>query len=175
MAAQYYSRILPLSDIKSANIQTAYDYWLTRRGERDMPARADLRPEDMKGILGTVSLVDVLSDPLDFRYSLFGSVVAEEYGFDMTGKSARTFRPPEIGELIFSLFEEAHRARAPRLHTVGFESATQRLEFERLILPLSSDGHRVDKFMSVNEHLKKFSQELEDELEEKAGRMFSLA
>ncbi len=175
MAEQYYNRILPLADIKSPNIRLAYDYWLTCRGGREMPARADLRPEDMKGILGTVSLVDVHADPLDFRYSLFGSVVAEEYGFDMTGKSARTFRPPEIGALIFSLFEEAYQARVPRLHTVGFESDSQRLEFERLILPLSSDGGRVDKFMSVNEHLKKFSQELEDELEEKAALLFSVA
>ena len=175
MAEQYYSRILPLSDIKSPNIQLAYDYWLTCRGERELPARADLRPEDMKGILGTVSLVDVLSDPLDFRYALFGSVVAEEYGYDMTGKSVRKLRPPEIGALICSLFEEAHQARKPRLHAVGFESASQRLEFERLILPLSSDGGRIDKFMSVNEHLKKFSRELEEELEEKAAVRFAVA
>jgi hypothetical protein len=175
MDEQYYSRILPLSGIKSPNIQLAHDYWLTCRGEREMPARADLRPEEMKGFLGTVSLVDVHADPLDFRYSLFGTVVAEEYGFDMTGKSARTFRPPEIGALIWSLFEEAHQARMPRLHAVGFESATQRLEFERLILPLSSDGGHIDKFMSVNEHLKKFSRELEEELEEKAVIRFSAA
>ncbi len=175
MAEQYYNRILPLADIKSPNIRLAYDYWLACRGGREMPARADLRPEDMKGFLGTVSLVDVQADPLDFRYSLFGSVVAEEYGFDMTGRSVRKLRPPEIGALLWSLFEEAHRARAPQLHMVGFESATQRREFERLILPLSSDGDRIDKFMSVNEPLKKFSRELEDELEEKAAILFSMA
>lgn len=175
MAEQYYSRVLPLTDIKSANIQLAYDYWLTRRGVRDMPARADLRPEDMKGFLGTVSLVDILPDPLDFRYALFGSVVAEEYGFDMTGKSARTFQPPEIGALIWSLFEDAYRARVPSLHAIGFESATQQLEFERLILPLSPDGERIDKFMSVNEPLKKFSKELEEELEERARERFLTA
>ena len=69
----------------------------------------------------------------------------------------------------------AHQARVPRLHAVGFESATQRIEFERLILPLSSDGGHIDKFMSVNEHLKKFSRELEEELEEKAVIRFSAA
>lgn len=174
MAEQYYSRILPISDIKNANIRLAHDYWLACRGGREMPARADLRPEDMRGFLGSVSLVDVHTDPLDFLYALFGTVVAEEYGFDMTGKSAGTFRPPEIGALIWSLFEEALRAREPCLHMVGFESASQRREFERLILPLSSDGKHIDKFMSVNEPLKKFSRELEEELEEKAALMFSM-
>ena len=51
-----------------------FAYWagLRRRG-RALPARDDLDPASIKRLLPTVSLTQVLSDPLDYRLRLAGT------------------------------------------------------------------------------------------------------
>jgi hypothetical protein len=48
------------SPITDEMIQAGYDYWLCKRGVRDMPSRVDLDPAEIKRILPSVMLVDVL-------------------------------------------------------------------------------------------------------------------
>lgn len=165
MVEQYYSRILPLSDIKNPKIQLAYDYWLEVRNGREMPARADLRPEDMKDVLGEVAMIDVSYDPRDFRYSLFGTTIAGVYGYDMTGKSVRQLKPEGAVEIIWSILEEVLETRTPGFHAIGFEIDCRRIEYERLTLPLSSGGRRIDKLLSVAQSLAEFRKEYEKEVD----------
>ena len=68
---------LPIAGIRSPKIQWAYDYWLARKGDRELPSRADFLPEEMKPILGNMMVIDVAYDPLELRYALFGTNLVE--------------------------------------------------------------------------------------------------
>ena len=51
-----------------------FAYWASRRHGAKLPARRDLHPGDIKRLLPTLSLIDVVGDPPDFRIRLAGAV-----------------------------------------------------------------------------------------------------
>ena len=164
MRSRFSSQELPLSGLRSPKLVRAHDYWRDKRGSRAMPSRADLHPEEMAEILGSIMLLDVSYDPLDFRYTLFGSEIAEQYGDDCTGKSVREIQPEGFNDLVWNIYEDALAVAGPIVHRIAFETKTRRVHFERLALPLSGDGSRIDKFLSVSEYQKEFWQRVEDEI-----------
>ncbi len=164
MQSRFSSRELPLSGLRSPKLVRAHDYWQDKRGSRAMPSRTDLHPEEMTEILGSIILLDVSYDPLDFRYALFGSEIAEQYGYDCTGQSVREIQPEGFNRLIWNICEDALAVAGPIVHRIAFETETRRVHFERLALPLSGDGSRIDKFFSVSEYQKEFWQRVEDEI-----------
>lgn len=50
------------------NLVQLFHHWQTMRGTRPMPRRADFDPASLPLLLGNLILVDVLRDPLRFRY-----------------------------------------------------------------------------------------------------------
>ena len=57
-----------------------YAYWAGLRHGPKLPGRCDIRPEELKRLLPTVSLIDVRRDPLDFRIRLAGTGLYGVYG-----------------------------------------------------------------------------------------------
>ncbi len=64
-------------------------YWRRCCGGRAFPARADIDPVDIPALLEHVLLVDVLRDPLDFRYRLVGGHIVEHAGRNVQGQTVR--------------------------------------------------------------------------------------
>lgn len=71
---------------RSDKLRRLYQYWLQKRGDRPMPARRDMDPLDLRFVLGDIALVEVLRDPLRYRFRLDGTRQVERFGVDMTGK-----------------------------------------------------------------------------------------
>ncbi|HLJ20577.1 MAG TPA: PAS domain-containing protein [Stellaceae bacterium] len=140
----------PLTELREPVLREAYDYWCRRRGARSMPAREDIAPEDMKSYLPRVLLIDVRRDPLDFVYRVFGSGVAQAYGKEFTGRSARDLKPAGFAALIWRQYLEVVETRAPRLHWVLLALGGNYLRYQRVTLPLSDDGETVDKLLAVS-------------------------
>jgi len=73
----------PVCRPTSKNLQDGLAYWQRIRGGRLMPSRADLDPLHIPQLLPHVMLIDVLREPLDFRFRLLGSmidrIVARDY------------------------------------------------------------------------------------------------
>ncbi|WP_422366472.1 PAS domain-containing protein [Pelagibius sp.] len=63
-------------------------YWEARRGGNRFPARADIDPVDIPALLEHLLLVEVLEDPLDFRYRLVGGHIVHHAGHNIQGKTA---------------------------------------------------------------------------------------
>src|SRR5215475_13818177 len=61
-------------------------YWLAKRGERRMPSRWDIEPGQLRRLLRNLMLVDVLYNPIRFRYRLIGANIVDATGEDRTGK-----------------------------------------------------------------------------------------
>jgi hypothetical protein len=119
------------------------EYWQAMRGNRAMPARADIDPADIPKLLANILLVDVSQAPLDFRYRLLGTAIVARSEADYTGVRVADLphqRPPSI---IWSLYEAAVREGKPALRLVPYLHNPHRFA-EIQALPLSADGETVD-------------------------------
>jgi hypothetical protein len=120
------------------------NYWDGKRGGRTMPARADIKPAEMKQYLPWVVMVDVQPGFTDFRYRMVGTRVTEYLAPQATGKL--------ISEVFAAHGDTVQRAMlAPYrksardvvvVHAWGAADWLGRafLDFETLYLPLSNDG-----------------------------------
>ena len=138
-----------LEQIESPILRRFFQYYLEKRGDRAFPARADLDPVEFPYALGDITLVNVLYDPLDFRFRLDGSRHVERFGFDLTGRSLSEFPYPEMRKAIFESYKEIIDHREPRRYYRELESAGRWFRYETLLLPLSSDGKTIDMIVSA--------------------------
>jgi hypothetical protein len=125
-----------------------YRYWSDKRRGRSMPARADLKVPELRPWLGYVNLVEVSRDPLDFRYRVFGTHIAEAIGIDLTGESISQ-NPNGVAELRQG-YEEVVERKAPlyQVHEMaGFKGA---FRHHRILLPLSDDDETVNMVLVLS-------------------------
>lgn len=132
-------------------IRALYDYWAGRRGDRAMPTRADLDPIDIPTLLPNVFLIDVKrAEPQHLVYRVFGTALVELFGFDFTlqevGKGTLPEHMPELRQRYGGVIREGrpfyHRTRLrDRLNDFT--------DVDRIILPLSPDGARVDQMIGM--------------------------
>lgn len=132
---------------KDDRLLRLYRYWEEKRGRRPFPARSDIDPLDFPYALGRVSMIDVLHDPLRFRYRLVSTQLTEHLGYEMTGKFVE-----EIPDLSMQEFARAYYERALACGAPHYESGTVLIDrfgwrHETLSLPLSSDGQTIDMLL----------------------------
>jgi hypothetical protein len=126
-----------------------FDWWLTVRGERDMPSRADFDPLDHPGWLPRLFLVEVGRRPPIFRYRLCGTEIDEQQGYSMTGHSFEELFEGELLRFTLERFGDVAFKRRISYHSTHFsnDNTAKRSRFTRLLLPLSGDGTRVDTIL----------------------------
>jgi hypothetical protein len=142
-----------LAAIEDDGVRRLYLYWDEKRAGRRFPARRDIDPLELSFVLGWLVLLDVDYEPLRFRYRLFGSELAVRLGFDLTGSYADEHPRPELGDYVQATWTEVVTRRRP---THGFFDRVldnQKLRFEALRLPLSSDGEQIDMLLVCIRHL----------------------
>jgi hypothetical protein len=130
------------------NVQAMYDYWLGKRGERPMPARADIEPAEIKKLLPMMVLVDVTTDVRRFVYRLVGTREVTERGGDPTGKSvAEAYFGGSLEETL-SCYEYVVRNRAPFCYRDPYAAPDGQIQNDDIVyLPLSDDGASVNMIL----------------------------
>lgn len=133
---------LPLEEFRGL-----FRLWRARRGAALMPARSAFDLNDLRPWMGNIVLLDVLADPPDLRFRLFGSNVALRQGRDLTGR-----RISEVGTLlarpIIDSYNSVLSSGVPMLHWYHDTAQDSRdMRVARLLLPLSDNGRTVDKIM----------------------------
>jgi hypothetical protein len=113
-----------------------------------LPGRTDVDPAALRNLLPHIALVDVLRDPLDWRYRLVGTRLVEVMGGERTGKRMRELLSPPAIEGSVMLMTRILETRAP----LAFMGTLYWLEkeyvgFTALVLPLSNDGTEIDMGM----------------------------
>lgn len=137
-----------MPEIKHPQLRQLYDYWDGKRGGRALPARADLEPIEMRFAIGNVILVDVIDgEPLKFRFRLHGTNLAEQVRFDLTGKMLDEMPQAEFRELTRQSFTKVAQTKQPLHGERDRILDNRRRTYETIILPLSSDGERVDMIL----------------------------
>ncbi|RAK61661.1 histidine kinase [Phenylobacterium hankyongense] len=128
-----------------------FAYWAARRHGARLPARRDIDPAGFKRLLPTVSLIDVLPDPADFRLRLAGTGLYGVYGREITGRrlgevynsSATDYWRVELSKVV------AERRPAVGVHSLAWRGASH-LSILWLRLPLASNGCDVDMILGYD-------------------------
>ena len=123
-------------------------YWEERRRDRGLPSRADIDPLDIPDLLPPVFLVNVLREPLDFRYRLLGTQIVRHSAADYTGKSLRELPEQCPPSRIWSLFQRVVEERRPSSAKVPYIYIPGK-SVEMLATPLSDDGANVNMIFGV--------------------------
>jgi hypothetical protein len=145
-----------LTEIKSPTLQQALAYWNEKRGHRPMPARADIDPMEMIPILPHVILLDVLRDPLDFRYRLIGTLVEDHMSAPYTGRRFSEFEGQRQGSRLWTCSERVLNEKQPVRSDIPYIGPMRDFTtIEDIMMPLSSDGESVDVIFIAVEYIRK--------------------
>jgi hypothetical protein len=136
---------VPVPDLRHPQLRALYAYWDARRGQRAMPARSDIDPLDIPRHLSTLVLADVLYDPLRFRLRVVGTELERRAGRTMTGDVLHEGERPGLYRPYRTCALERRPSHDYARYDFGDGSPPG--EFERLLLPLSSDGATVDRIL----------------------------
>lgn len=133
---------LAVGDIDHADLRRLHRYWLSKRGARAHPARADIDPTEIPALLPFLMLVDVLDQGRKFRFRLVGTAVAR--GRDPTGRFLHEAAPKGLyGHHIRALYDQAAELALPYYSEYHYDSPERGgpRSIRRLFLPLSEpDG-----------------------------------
>ena len=139
---------LAVGDIDHADLRRLHRYWLSKRGGRAFPARADIDPTEIPTLLPHVLLVDVLDGGQRFRFRLVGTAVAR--GRDPTGRFLHEAAPKGLyGHHIIALYNQAIQLGLPYYTEFSYESASRGgpASIRRLFLPLAEDGSEINMLL----------------------------
>jgi len=134
--------------LRAAALHRLYHDWMDRRGDREFPSRSDFDPYALKYVLGNLALIDVLYDPLRFRFRLHPTNMVFRLGVDLTGKFIDEMADQRHVLLAKEQFTEVVETRRPVVQSHHAVETDHRVwNCEILVLPLSSEGSRIDMLM----------------------------
>lgn len=131
----------------------AYQYWLSLKGGRAMPTRADITPAALREVLPQIALVDVPrpGEPSTaYVTRLAGDAIQRVFG-PITGRPLNEIVAPELLPRWIRSFEAARNAAAPvRVASrVSFQKKTW-LQAEVLFAPLGEGGDITTLFAAID-------------------------
>jgi hypothetical protein len=128
-----------------------YSYWASLRKGGRLPGRQDIHPRDLKRLLPTVSLIDVLREPLDFRMRLAGTGLYSVYGREITGRALTEVYNSAAAEYWRDELAKVVEGRRPSVgvHNLAWRGAGH-LSILWLRLPLASNGRDVDMILGYD-------------------------
>ena len=125
--------------------RTAFAYWERIRGARAMPSRADIDPSQIVGILPCIFLLDVGLEPLDFRYRLIGTKMANHMNQNHTGSWMSEIEHQRPPSRIWAACERVVIRQVPLSSDTPYVGKLHEFKTaEDLIMPLSEDGETVN-------------------------------
>lgn len=140
---------------RPSRVQRLADYWQRKRGDRIMPARADIEPAEIKPLLPYLLIADVFADPVRVRYRLAGTAVCDAFGYNIAGRwledlevnGGVPFWIEQYGRMVASRAPIFGRAR-------GMLAGAELFRADWALLPLSSEGVRVDQCLEMEDWIK---------------------
>lgn len=130
--------------------------WLERSQELDgkIPARQDFPPHKFGALMSHVVVFDVL-EPLDFKYSLFGTAVRENAHGEYTGKllSSLPGKGPDSG--IWTFLTSVLKEQSPQYYQIPYVGPTVSIKGSTaLFFPLAKEYKTIDKIFLVTQFIR---------------------
>jgi hypothetical protein len=127
-----------------------FAYWASLRKAGRLPGRADIRPEDLKRLLPTVSLIDVLPGG-DYRLRLAGTGLYSVYGREITGRRLEDVYNSQAAEYWRRELDQVVKDGRPGVgvHSLSWRGVSH-MSILWLRLPLASNGKDVDMILGYD-------------------------
>ncbi|HEV2550045.1 MAG TPA: PAS domain-containing protein [Stellaceae bacterium] len=123
-------------------------YWTELAAGRAMPLTTEIDALALRPALGYIALLDVVDGGRDFRYRLYGTILAAVAGFDMTGRLTSEHK---ASPHITHFYMASHRAALTRgrpfftEHRPGSTQITR--GWHRVVLPFAGADGSVQRFL----------------------------
>ena len=142
--------MLDPSSFKTEPLQRIAEYWLGKRQPGRLPGRPDIKPEELRRNLPYIYLVDIGTDPLNFRFRLVGTRISIWSGHDYTGVSINEAEYGPRWRRIFEDYRSIMETREPtRAELYGPWPTREHYYYERFLAPLAADGSTVDMILGA--------------------------
>jgi len=128
-----------------------FAYWASCRQGGQLPARSAIHPQHFKRHLPTISLIDVVGEPRDYRLRLAGTGLYSVYGREITGHTLEdVYAAPAVAYWRTELDKiVASRRPGVGVHSLAWRGATH-LSILWLRMPLASNGSDVDMILGYD-------------------------
>ncbi|GAB4375953.1 MAG: hypothetical protein Kow00114_39400 [Kiloniellaceae bacterium] len=136
------------AELPDNKLRRLYDYWRARCRNGGCPSRRDIDPLDIPELLPNLFLLDVIGDAEDFVFRLAGTLVEDVFSMSLRGKSIAVIHKDAGTPVPVAQHIEVARGAGPRYREgMVLVSGREHWKTQRLLLPLSSDGRRIDVLM----------------------------
>ena len=134
--------------LEDSRLQRLQSYWCEKTDNQDAASVTSIDPADMRYVLGYLMLMDVLESGYDFRYRLYGTLISERFGRDVTGKTVRQFGDREyIVSFVLGAYQAVMERRQPLLTIHYPKNASETSSWTRLILPLRDETNEITRLL----------------------------
>ncbi len=136
-----------LEQIRTEPLREIYRYWQSKCRDGVVPSRDDLDPPvELSGkILPYCAMIEVEQQPRRYRYCLVGTAINKQYGEETTGRYVDEIDLGDMKSWVISTYDELSATLQPSVISREFRKQSgEFIWFERLALPLSSNGETVD-------------------------------
>lgn len=132
-------------------LKALLQYWREKSAGGRLPARGDIDPLDLRGLLGNINLIDVVPQAdgsRRFRYRLFGTEFVFYHGGDLTGHWVDDIPNAVYRAQLVGLYTMVVEKQVTPMVSYDYLLESRRHRFQAVILPLASDGKTVDMILS---------------------------
>lgn len=119
-------------------------YWEEKRRGRPMPLAGDLSLVDLTFILPNLLWVEVEHEPRRYRYRRIGVELERIYGSSIEGLYVDEMPGFLYRRIASKAYAEVVDSGEPVCRTHSFSMTSWFAKYERLLLPVSSNGEKVD-------------------------------
>ena len=131
-------------------LQRGLEYWQRTRGDRRMPARRDIDPLEIPDLLPNIVLVDVESEPLDFRYRLIGTAITARLSRDYTGTCFSSLPHQQPGSRVWETGVRIVAEKEPIFSDIPYVGPDRWVRgYGDLYMPLSENDADVNMIFGV--------------------------
>jgi len=130
--------------IRDTRLKDLLVYWETKRRGRPMPLAGELALVDLGFILPNILWVEIEHEPRRYRYRRVGSELERIYGSSVEGLYIDQMPGFVYRRIASQAIAEVVEGREPICRILNFSMVSWFAKYERLLLPVSSTGDRVD-------------------------------
>ena len=128
-----------------------FAYWASRREGSLLPARGSIHPAHFKRHLPTISLIDVVREPRDYRLRLAGTGLYSVYGREITGQRLEEVYNSASATYWRTELDKVVDQRRPGVGVHNFAwRGDGHLSILWLRLPLATNGRDVDMILGYD-------------------------
>lgn len=134
------------------NAEEFVKLWKHKRGIRRLPTLSDYDWDEFFPWWGLIILADILWNPFDYQYRLFGTKVANRFDIDVTGKKASELTDGNYMQEAEDIEFYEMTCRGPYITQVSgplYWQNREHIHTRFVELPLSDTGGRVTHSLAL--------------------------